>query len=66
MKINLLSDYRGVLTNEQFYLAGEHDLSDSMAQALIKAGRAVAVEPPKPAAVKTKTTRRRTAKPKAK
>ena len=68
MKITLLADYRGVLTNEVFYLAGEHDLPDRIAQALIKAGRAVAAEPeveepaPKPKTTRTKRTR----KPKAK
>ena len=68
MKIRLFSDYRGVLTNEVFYLAGEHVLPDGVAQALIKASRAVAVEPeveeptPKPKTTRTKRTR----KPKAK
>ena len=49
MKINLLSDYRGVLTGEVFYSAGQHDLDDKTAAALIAAGRAVLVdEPPAP------------------
>lgn len=52
MKINLLNDYRGVLTSEQFLTAGEHDLPDGMAQALIDEGRAEAIEEKKPAAKK--------------
>ena len=73
MKITLLADYRGVLTNEVFYPAGEHDLPDGVAQALIKAGRAIEsfdgwpelkIKEP---ATKPKTTRtKRTRKPKAK
>lgn len=50
MKVKLLADYRGVLTGEAFYAAGEHELSDDMAQALINGGRAELVKPaPKPA-----------------
>jgi hypothetical protein len=50
MKINLLQDYRGVLTAEVYYLAGEHDLPEGVAQALIDDGRAELVEEPeKPA-----------------
>ena len=58
MKINLLADYRGVLTNEQYYLAGEHDLPAAVAQALVDEGRAESLEkapkpePAKPAAKK--------------
>lgn len=50
MKINLLADYRGVLTDEQYYQAGDYDFPEGMAQALIDDGRAVALEetPPKP------------------
>ena len=49
MKIQLLADYRGVLTGEVFYPAGEHDLDDKTAAALVAAGRAVLVdEPPAP------------------
>ena len=81
MKITLLTDYRGVLTNEVFYLAGEHDLPDGIAQALVDAGRAITSRPtsleielpPKPKGNVTniadvaKTTRtKRTRKPKAK
>jgi hypothetical protein len=54
MKVNLLHDYRGVLTNELFYLAGEHDLPEAVAQALIDAGRAEAIEKQKPASKATK------------
>ena len=52
MKINLLNDYRGVLTDEIYYLAGEHDLPDEQAKALLEAGRA------KPVLVKPKPARR--------
>ena len=69
MKINLLSDYQGVLTNEVFYLAGEHDVPDGVAQALIKAGRALSLDAqlahateqeavPKPQTTRTKRTRK--------
>ena len=44
MKINLLADYRGILTNEQYYLAGEHDLPAGIAQALVDEGRAESLE----------------------
>ena len=50
MRVKLLQDYRGVLTGEAFYAAGEHELSDDMAQALVNDGRAESLEPaPKPA-----------------
>ena len=48
MKIQLLADYRGVLTGEVFYPAGEHDLDDKTAAALVAAGRAVLVVAPEP------------------
>ena len=40
MKVNLLADYRGVLTDERFYPAGVHDLPSDQAEALVNAGRA--------------------------
>lgn len=50
MRIDLLSDYRGVLTNEDFYAAGQYDIPGMMPQAhaenLLKAGRAVEVKTP--------------------
>jgi predicted flap endonuclease-1-like 5' DNA nuclease len=48
MKIKLLADYRGVLTGEQFFTAGEHDLPGGMAQALINEGRAELAERDEP------------------
>jgi len=47
MRINLFSDYRGVLTGEQFYQAGIVDVSDGIASALVAAGRAEYVDEPK-------------------
>lgn len=44
MKVKLLADYRGVLTDEIFYKAGEHDLPADVGAALINAGRAVSLE----------------------
>jgi hypothetical protein len=40
MKIKLLADYRGVLTDEEYYTAGVHDLPEEQAKALVDAGRA--------------------------
>jgi hypothetical protein len=66
MKIKLLADYRGVLTGEAYYKAGEHEMPEKVAQALVKAGRATSVNEPEPAP-KPKTTRtKRASKPKAK
>jgi hypothetical protein len=69
MKINLLVDYRGVLTGERFYTAGEYEigagvpLTEDQAKALIAAGRAVEVKPARRASRKrTTTTKRKTAK----
>ena len=60
MKSTLLQDYRGVLTGERFYPAGQHDLDDATAAALIAAGRAVPVAPePKPEPEPAKPARRR-------
>lgn len=54
MVIELLADYRGVLTGEVYYKAGKYDVPDEMpeghANALIAAGRAVDASP-KPAAI---------------
>lgn len=48
MKIKLLSDYRGVLTDEVYYRAGvlevDVDIPEDHALALIHAGRAVEAE----------------------
>lgn len=63
MRINLLNDYRGVLTGEQFYTAGEHDLEEGTASALVAAGRAEYIDVPEPEpAAPTKTTKRNTKK----
>jgi hypothetical protein len=55
MKVKLLQDYRGVLTNEAFFTAGEHDMADDMARALVNDGRAEALEPSAKPAPKTIT-----------
>lgn len=59
MRIQLHADYRGVLTDEVYYVAGEYG-DDAMPpahmKALIEAGRADAVKPAKTTA--TKRTRR--------
>jgi hypothetical protein len=44
MKIKLLADYRGVLTDEEYYTAGVYDLPDEQAKALVDAGRAETVK----------------------
>ena len=69
MKIRLLADYRGVATEEHFYVAGEYeagvDMPESHALALIADKRAEEIEPaqveaPKPSrTANPKTTRRR-------
>ena len=55
MKIRLLADYRGQLTEEAFYRAGvyevDKDIPEDFAKALIHAGRAVEVEAVRAAAV---------------
>lgn len=52
MQINLLSDYRGVLTEETYYTAGQYTIPDDMPEAyaanLISNDRAVVVGEPKP------------------
>ena len=55
MKIQLLEDYRGVLTGEAYYRAGVYSIPPEMpqvhAESLVAAGRAVEeAEKPKPAA----------------
>lgn len=61
MRIRLLVDYRGVLTEEEYYTAGEYiipgDMPDAFAENLISAGRAVVVEP-KPAPRVSRKTKR--------
>jgi hypothetical protein len=46
MRVNLFSDYRGVLTNEVFYEAGIVEVSEETALALVSAKRAVYVDAP--------------------
>jgi hypothetical protein len=46
MRVNLFSDYRGVLTGEQFYEAGVIEVSEETALALVTARRAVYVDAP--------------------
>lgn len=59
MRIKLLADYRGVLTGERFFKAGEHDLSEETAVALVNAGRATVMEPtPEPETKPTTRTRK--------
>jgi len=60
MMINLLADYRGVLTEEYYYSAGPYavpgDMPEAHATALVAAGRAVEkVQKARP--VKRRTTR---------
>jgi len=46
-KVKFLVDYRGVLTNEEYYLAGEvANLENGAAARLVDDGRAVHVEMP--------------------
>jgi hypothetical protein len=64
MKIKFTHDFRGALTNEQFYLAGtEIDVDEDTAKALIAQHHAVAVEdapppPPEPAPKPKRRSRR--------
>lgn len=55
MKIRLLADYRGQLTEETFYRSGVYevdgDIPEDYAMALVHAGRAVEVEAVRAAAV---------------
>lgn len=52
MRIRLLADYRGRLSGEQFYPAGEYDAPDQMpqevAEGLVAHGRAELVEQAQP------------------
>lgn len=52
MRIKLLADYRGRLSGEQFYPAGEYDAPDQMpqevAEGLVAHGRAELVEQAQP------------------
>lgn len=49
MTVKFLVDYRGKLTNEQYYLAGTvAEFDKETAAALVEAGRAELVEPDKP------------------
>jgi hypothetical protein len=48
MRLNLLSDYRGVLTNEVYYPAGVYEMPAGIGAALVAAGRAVALPEPEP------------------
>jgi hypothetical protein len=46
MRVRFLVDYRGHLTNEQFYVAGDAvEFADAVAAQLIADGRAEVVEP---------------------
>jgi len=49
MKIKLLVDYRGALTDEEYYLAGSYaipaDMPKAHATALVAAGRAIETKP---------------------
>lgn len=68
MRIKLLADYRGRLSGEQFYPAGEYDAPDQMpqevAEGLVAHGRAELLEQaqpepePKPAAKLRSRTKR--------
>lgn len=49
IKVKFVVNYRGVLTAEKFYKRGAAEtFSNTVANALIDAGRAVEVEAPKP------------------
>jgi hypothetical protein len=48
MKVNLFADYRGVLTGEQFFAAGVHDIDEAIANNLVANGRAEYVDKPEP------------------
>lgn len=65
MKIKLFRDFRGVITNERFYVAGEYEVGGVMplahAQALVddRRGEWIDEPPPKPArAAKPKRSRK--------
>ena len=69
MRIKLLADYRGVLTDERFYTAGEYaipgDMPEAQAQALIAAQRAEEIEKAPPDNQKRTITKRSRARKKA-
>lgn len=60
MKIRLLADYRGILSDERYFTAGDYEAPDQMpehiAEALVDAGRATVLEA-EPPAPKPRTTR---------
>lgn len=59
MKIKILADYRGWITKERYYKAGDHDIATEVAMILVKHKRAVEVETgSKQAALPTDTQRR--------
>jgi hypothetical protein len=77
MKVNLPNSYRGVLTDERYYEAGEYEVGGAMppahAAALVEAGRAVditpapkapppAPKPTKPAAPRKRASRKKASK----
>ena len=66
MKVNLLADYRGVLTDELFYPAGVHNLPDAQANDLVSAGRAELVVEKKATVTVKKPARRASRKRTAK
>ena len=61
MRIRLLADYRGILSGELFFLAGEYEtpagMSEDVARALVDAGRAELLEDDPTPAPKPRTTR---------
>ena len=63
MKIQLLSDFRGTITDEQYYVAGVYEggvnMPPSHAQALVADNRAVIVEDDKPEPAAAPKRRRR-------
>lgn len=62
MKIKLHKPFRGSITQERFYVAGEYeagvDMTPAHAQALVDDGRATVIEADKPP-VKKKRTRKK-------
>ena len=59
MKIKLLVDYRGALTDEEYYLAGSYaipaDMPKAHATLLVAAGRAIETKPAAARRVNRKT-----------
>lgn len=67
MRILLIADYRGVLTGETYYKAGEYETGAAMplshAQALVVGNRADLIEAdPEPVREPVRVTKRRTSK----